>query len=105
MTTPSVPPTRILQTADTLINSDRKQDYGPPLEAFRSIALGWSEILGVAVDPQQVALCMIWLKTCRVSNNLGRTGALHRDSLLDIAGYVGVMDIMDTERARLWDEA
>lgn len=83
----------ILQEADKIIHGQRREDYGGPLESFTRIAALWSPILGVEVSPDQVALCMIGLKIARAMNGM------QRDSLVDIAGYAGCIELMQDERA------
>jgi hypothetical protein len=83
----------VLQEADNIINGQRQQDYGSPLQSFTDIAALWSPILGIDVDANQVALCMIGLKIARAKN-----GGMQRDSLVDIAGYAGCIELMDKER-------
>ena len=85
----------ILQEAETLITGQRQVDYGDKRENFQRIADGWNMVLkhkmkpgiDISITPEDVALCMMQLKIARlcVSNS-------HRDSLLDIAGYVGCYD-------------
>ena len=74
----------ILREAEALINGDRQKDYGTPQENFKRIAAGWSEILGVDVDAEQVALCMAWLKIARLAHGP------HRDSYIDGAAYLAL---------------
>jgi hypothetical protein len=74
----------ILIEAHELINGQRADDYGKASENFGRIARRWSEHLGVDVTPQQVCLCMIELKMCRLAKSPD-----HRDSWVDVAGYVG----------------
>lgn len=74
----------ILDTAKALINGDRQSHYGPPDENFRRIAAGWGVILGCDVSPEQVALCMAWLKIARLANGP------HADSYIDGAGYLAL---------------
>ena len=76
--------TAILAEASALINSDRQDQYGPPSENFRRIATGWGVILGRDVSPEQVALCMAWLKIARLVNGP------HHDSYVDGAGYMAL---------------
>jgi hypothetical protein len=83
----------ILQEAEKIVNGDRRKDYGGPLESFTKIAALWSPILGVDITPDQVALCMIGLKIARATNGM------QRDSLVDIAGYAGCIELMQNERA------
>jgi len=73
---------RLLSEAASLISGDRATDYGDASENFARIARGWSEIVGVEVNSVQVALCMDWLKTCRLI-----TSPTHRDSWIDKLGY------------------
>lgn len=77
----------ILTDADAIINGARESDYGHPAVNFQRIADKWSVTLNVPVTKEQVALCMIDLKTCRLAND-----TRHRDSWLDVAGYVGCVD-------------
>lgn len=74
----------ILKRADALINGQRANDYGQVTENFTRIAKIWSEIAGVALSTEQVALMMIGMKMARLIDNTS-----HEDSWLDIAGYVG----------------
>ena len=74
----------ILAEAAALICGDRQAQYGPPAENFARIAAGWEVILGVPVAPDQVALCMAWLKIARLVNGP------HRDSYVDGAGYLAL---------------
>lgn len=77
----------ILEEAQRIINGPRAESYGPPIKNFADIAYGWSKILNVEVKPEQVALCMIWLKIMRFQN-----GKPDRDSIVDIAGYAGIIE-------------
>ena len=81
--------TKTLEAASALINGDREKDYGTPQENFSSIAVGWSEILGVDVSAEQVALCMAWLKIARLRNGP------HMDSYIDAAGYMALAAELD----------
>jgi hypothetical protein len=75
----------LLDEAEKLINGQRHDDYGSASENFDRIAHGWSEILGHDVTRVQVALCMDWLKTCRLITSPG-----HRDSWIDKLGYTAL---------------
>lgn len=74
----------ILREAENLINGDRAKHYGPPEENFARIARGWEVILGAQITPEQVALCMAWLKIARLC------GGPHRDSYVDGAAYMAL---------------
>lgn len=75
----------ILSSARSLINGDRAADYGDASENFTRIAAGWSVILNRKVHAHEVALCMDWLKTCRLIGSPD-----HLDSWIDKAGYTAL---------------
>ena len=79
--------------ADTL--RDRGQIYGHPLDNFRNIAEG-SKIIAQCPDVEvRVALDMIWVKVCRLLKTPD-----HIDSIHDIAGYAGTIEMLLSERKR-----
>jgi hypothetical protein len=78
----------ILAEADKAVNGERQENYGSQTANFSNIAAMWSVLLDVTVTPQQVAMCMIALKLAR----LKKTGGLHRDSVIDIAGYAECLE-------------
>ena len=75
----------ILERAITLIMGDREEDYGEAHKNFSDIAALWSVVLGVDVQPWQVAACMSQLKLARAIKT-----STHADSWVDMAGYVGL---------------
>ena len=75
----------ILERAITLIMGDREDDYGEAHKNFSDIAALWSVVLGVDVQPWQVAACMSQLKLARAIKT-----STHVDSWTDMAGYVGL---------------
>lgn len=82
----------ILQKAHNLINGPRQASYGSPFDNWSRTAKIWSVILGIEVTPEQAALCMIGTKLAR---------EVHKpavDNMLDIAGYVGVHELIVKER-------
>lgn len=74
------------QEAQQLVNGDRKKDYGDMKESFMRIAGLWSAYLGVHVDQFDVAKMMILLKVSRAKHNN------HRDSYVDVVGYIECID-------------
>jgi hypothetical protein len=87
--------TRILETAAKLINGDREAHYGTPQENFGRIAKGWAVILQSDVTPEQVALCMAWLKIARLVQGP------HDDSYIDGAAYMALAgELRDDASAR-----
>ena len=77
--------TQILEYAETLINGQRAQDYGDAEIMFHAIANGWQGILQTQVTAPQVALCMAWLKMCRLAKYPD-----HLDSWADLIGYAAL---------------
>lgn len=76
----------IIEDALSLVEGQRKTDYGDMHESFERIAGFWSAYLGIAIGACDVAKMMILLKVSRATNNN------HRDSYVDIVGYVECID-------------
>jgi hypothetical protein len=74
----------ILQTAIDLTMHDRNDQNGDPLENHQRIAKIWSVILGIEVEPYQVALCMAGMKLARLAFNP------LDDSFIDGAAYLAI---------------
>ncbi len=82
---PQPPRVEALREAARLINGDRDQQYGRPIDNFARIAKIWSVILGVTVNEEDVAMCMAGLKMARYASKSG----YQPDTWIDIAGYAG----------------
>ncbi len=78
--------TSFIEEAQTIVDGQRNEDYGNINDSFLRIAGLWSAYLGVHVDKYDVAKMMILLKVSRAKN------ANHRDSYVDIVGYVECVD-------------
>jgi len=74
----------ILQTAIDLTMHDRNDQNGDPLENHQRIAKIWSVILGIEIEPYQVALCMAGMKLARLAFNP------LDDSFIDGAAYLAI---------------
>ena len=68
------------------VTGPRQRDYAHPKVNFQRIADLWAPILGNAITPEQVALCMIQVKVAREMNRHTR------DNLVDIIGYTLTLD-------------
>lgn len=80
--------------AARLVNEDRAQLYGHPLDNLSRAADIWSVILDVDVTAEQVALCMVGMKIAR---------QVHReqmDNVADAIGYLLTYGMIGEERAR-----
>lgn len=92
--------TSILQEAHQVIYGDREQTYGDPGKNLRTIACYWNIHLNAAksvnagLTENDVAGMMILLKQARLANS-----PTHRDSLVDIAGYAGLQDRIQSSKA------
>ena len=87
---------KCLNAAADLVNGDRRQAYGEPLENFQRVATGWQTILGQPVTPHQVALCMAWLKIVRLVET-----PRHVDSYIDAAAYAALaFELAETQGAQ-----
>jgi hypothetical protein len=78
----------VCDVAKRLTSYDRQVDYGSPIEDFTKQAKMWSVILNTNVTPQQIAMCMIAVKLCRLTNS-----PRHRDSAIDVVGYARCLDL------------
>ncbi len=76
----------ITQEAQKIVSGERQQDYGDMGESFKRIAGLWSAYLGMHIDSLDVGKMMILLKVSRAKHNN------HRDSYIDIVGYVECID-------------
>ena len=75
---------QILETAISLTMGDRNDQNGDPLDNHQRIATIWSVLLGIPVEPYQVALCMAGLKLARLAHNP------LEDSFVDGAAYLAI---------------
>jgi hypothetical protein len=70
----------------------RATHYGSPLTNHTRTAGLWSSYLGIAITPDQVCFLNILQKIAR-----GQT-QVTRDTLVDIAGYAGNIEMIQQER-------
>lgn len=82
------------QRADDLVNGDRQDMYGEPVNNMGNIARAWSGVCGFTISPKQVALCLAAMK-------LVREGYRHQDdNLIDAIGYLEIA--ARVEKAGKW---
>lgn len=77
----------LLLDAHVVLHGDRAEAYGHPADNLGRTARLWTELLGVPVTAEQVALCLIAVKLSR------HVHQPKRDNLLDIAGYAEAADL------------
>lgn len=86
-----VPAQRPTERAAALVDGDRQDAYGHPLENHERIAAFWTVRLvdklrpGCVVEPHEAAALMRLAKEARLMQTAG-----HADSLVDLAGYSDV---------------
>lgn len=93
----------ILTQAEEIINGQRAADYGDALENHQRIATFWNSYLTLPpnhIKPEDVATMMILLKIARFMEN-----GYHQDTVVDIAGYAGVLEKMQLPKEERYVEA
>lgn len=78
--------TSMTEEARSIVDGKRQEDYGSINQSFCRIAGLWSAYTGVTIDKYDVAKMMMLLKISRAKLNT------HRDSYVDIVGYVECVD-------------
>ena len=83
-----------LLEAYALITGPRQTAYSHPADDYARTAAIFKAITGIELTTQQAILFMVAVKLSRLAHNLNQ-GNLHRDSLVDAAGYLGCMAMID----------
>lgn len=84
----------ICEEASVIANGSRREAYGHPLDNFGQIAALWHAAFGWDVTPHQVGYAMVLTKLSR------QTHKPQRDNLVDMAGYVLTVEMIDEELDR-----
>ena len=79
----------ILKEADRIVHGPRNEAYGHPIDDYSRVVATFRLISGVELTPEEGALFMVAVKLARLANNFEQ-GIVHRDSLVDAAGYLWV---------------
>lgn len=80
-----------------LITGPRNDDYSHPEEDYRRVAQIFHALTGVALDVDQAIMFMVSVKLARLTHNLDK-GGWHHDSLVDAAGYLGCLAMVQARR-------
>ena len=83
-----------LLEAYALITGPRQTAYSHPADDYARTVAIFKAITGIELTTQQAILFMVAVKLSRLAHNLTQ-GNLHRDSLVDAAGYLGCMAMID----------
>lgn len=84
----------VCEEAQRIIHGPRRTDYGHPLDNHTRTAALWAAYLGVAITPEQVCFLNVLQKVARSQQ------AITRDTLTDICGFAGNIELVQNERAR-----
>lgn len=79
----------ILKEADAIVHGPRNDAYGHPIDDYTRVVEIFRMISGVDIHPEEGALFMVAVKLARLAHNI-EAGIVHRDSLVDTAGYLWV---------------
>jgi hypothetical protein len=79
----------ILKEADRIVHGPRNSDYGHPIDDYSRVVEIFRMLSGVELHPEEGALFMVAVKLARLRHNY-EAGIIHRDSLVDAAGYLWV---------------
>lgn len=83
----------VLEAANQIVDGNRRNDYGTPLENHGRTARLWSAYLGKVLLPEDVCMLNILQKISRGMNSITY------DTLVDIAGYARNIQIIKQEKA------
>ena len=89
----------ILLEAHGLITGPRQAAYSHPEDDYSIVAEIFHSLTGLALTVDEALLFMVSVKLARLRTNLERD-SLHRDSIVDAAGYLGCLAMARAERAR-----
>ena len=78
---------KLYTDASNTINGERQDMYGAPEDSFEFIGFLWGKYLGMGkLRASDVAFMMVQYKLARQMNQD------KRDNLVDMAGYLGILD-------------
>jgi len=83
--------TDILLEAHALINGPRNETYGNVVDDYTKVIQIFEGLTGKRLSISDALLFMVSVKMARLRTNLDRN-ELHRDSLLDALGYLGLLN-------------
>ena len=89
----------ILKEADAIVHGPRNDDYGHPIDDYKRVVDIFRILSGVDLHPDEGALFMVAVKLGRLAHNYA-AGTVHRDSLVDAAGYLWVFAQIAEARGR-----
>lgn len=88
-----------LMEAFDLITGPRQAAYDHPLNDYSQVVRIFESLTGIQMTPQEGVLFMVSVKLARLTHNLEH-GTFHRDSLVDAAGYLGCLAMIEHRKER-----
>ena len=84
---------RLFTKAQEIINGKRQDQYGNPGDAFKTIAILWNDYFQDTnlFDARDITFMMVLMKMAREMHKH------KRDNLIDMTGYLGLLDDMETD--------
>ncbi len=87
----------VLLEAHQLVTGPRQATYSHPYDDYTKVVTIFRALTGIDLTLEQALLFMVSVKMARLRTNLAG-GKLHRDSLVDAAGYLACMAMVDKMR-------
>jgi hypothetical protein len=84
----------VLLEAHQLVTGPRQETYSHPYDDYTKVVAIFHALTGVDLSLDQALLFMVSVKMARLRTNLA-AGNLHRDSLVDAAGYLACLAMVD----------
>lgn len=94
---PSLAGAEALVEAFELITGPRQAAYSHPEDDYSRVVRIFEAITGVQLTAEQGILFMVSVKLARLAHNLD-AGKYHHDSLVDAAGYLGCLAMVQHRR-------
>lgn len=91
----------VLLEAHQLVTGPRQETYSHPYDDYTKVTEIFRAITGIDLTLDQALLFMVSIKMARLRTNLQK-GTLHRDSLVDAAGYLACIAMVDKRRQDPW---
>ncbi len=87
----------LLQQANELINGQRARDYGSAKQSFTHIAMGANFVFAAKLNQPLTAEDIAMFLAIALKGSRRIINPAHQDSLLDMAGYVGLVEALASD--------
>ncbi len=91
--TEPTPGTEILLQAHQIVNQDRQNTYGHPIDDYTKVINIFETLTGKKLTLDDAILFMVSVKLARLRTNLEQE-ILHHDTLLDTIGYLTCLNMI-----------